>query len=147
MAHGDIAVVAAEKDLVSLCDDLAVRIEAGIDRSFSAAGADRLDLGQRIAQLHETLCAGEETGQKIGAQTETQHRQVLVVHKLSELVYLLRRKELGLVGDYYIVPADLMIVVDMEKSALEAWDASALHRRWKERFGSLLASKAIFDCE
>ena len=42
---------------------------------------------------------------------------------------------------------DLMIVVDMEKSALEAWDASALHHQWKERFGSLLASKVIFDCE
>ena len=39
-------------------------------------------------------------------------KSVLVVHKLSELVYLLRRKELGLVGDYYIVPADLMIFIN-----------------------------------
>ena len=42
---------------------------------------------------------------------------------------------------------DLMIVLDMEKEALPAWDASDIHRAWKERFGDLLAAKAIFDAE
>ncbi len=42
---------------------------------------------------------------------------------------------------------DLMIVVDMEKEALPGWDASALHHAWKEKYGNLLAAKAIFDCE
>ena len=42
---------------------------------------------------------------------------------------------------------DLAIVIDMDKAALPAWDASELHREWKSRFGSYLASKAIFDFE
>ena len=42
---------------------------------------------------------------------------------------------------------DLMIGITMEKEALEAYDASEAHREWKERYGSLLAQKAIFDYE
>lgn len=42
---------------------------------------------------------------------------------------------------------DVMIVVDMEKSALETWDASEVHRTWKEQFGSYVAKKTIFDGE
>ena len=42
---------------------------------------------------------------------------------------------------------DLAIIIDMDKAALPAWDASELHREWKSRFGSYLASKAIFDFE
>ena len=42
---------------------------------------------------------------------------------------------------------DLTIVIDMDKAALPAWDASELHREWKSRFSSYLAAKAIFDFE
>ena len=42
---------------------------------------------------------------------------------------------------------DLMIVLDMDKSALLAWDASAVHHQWKEQYGMLLEKKAIFDYE
>ena len=42
---------------------------------------------------------------------------------------------------------DLMIVLDMEKEALPAWDASEIHKAWKARFGDLLAAKTIFDAE
>ena len=40
-----------------------------------------------------------------------------------------------------------MIVIGMEKDALPYWDASAVHKEWKDRYGGLVASKAIFDCE
>ena len=40
-----------------------------------------------------------------------------------------------------------MIVLDMDKSALLAWDASAVHHQWKEQYGMLLEKKAIFDYE
>lgn len=40
---------------------------------------------------------------------------------------------------------DLMIRVHMNKEALPAWDASLIHRTWKERFGSLIEKKTIFD--
>ena len=42
---------------------------------------------------------------------------------------------------------DLMIAVRMERAALPAWDASALHRAWKDTYGHLVAAKTIFDCE
>ena len=42
---------------------------------------------------------------------------------------------------------DLMIVVEMEKDALENWNKSALHLQWKEEYGKYIQSKAIFDCE
>ena len=42
---------------------------------------------------------------------------------------------------------DLMIVVEMEKEALEMWNRSQLHLKWKEQYGKYILSKAIFDCE
>ena len=40
---------------------------------------------------------------------------------------------------------DLLILLDMEESALTAYDSSEMHQRWKREYGSLIASKAIFD--
>ena len=42
---------------------------------------------------------------------------------------------------------DLMIVLDMDREALNAYDASEPHKRWKSEYGALVAKKAIFDCE
>ncbi len=42
---------------------------------------------------------------------------------------------------------DLMIVVEMDKDALENWNKSALHLQWKDEYGKYILSKAIFDCE
>ena len=41
---------------------------------------------------------------------------------------------------------DLMIEIEMEKEALEAYDGCETHRLWKETYGDLLEKKAIFDC-
>ena len=42
---------------------------------------------------------------------------------------------------------DLMIVLDMDREALSAYDASEPHKRWKSEYGAMVAKKAIFDCE
>ena len=42
---------------------------------------------------------------------------------------------------------DMMIVMDMEKEALPAYDVSEPHKRWKSQYGDITAKKAIFDCE
>ena len=42
---------------------------------------------------------------------------------------------------------DLMIVMDMDKEALPAYDVSAPHLQWKTEYGPITAKKAIFDCE
>ena len=42
---------------------------------------------------------------------------------------------------------DLLIEIDMDRNALEAYDHSAWHRQWKDEYGSLIEKKAIFDHE
>ena len=42
---------------------------------------------------------------------------------------------------------DLLIQIDMDPDALDAYDHSVWHRQWKEQYGGLLEKKAIFDHE
>ena len=42
---------------------------------------------------------------------------------------------------------DVLIVLEMARDALAAYDESAMHQRWKDEFGPLLEQKAIFDFE
>ena len=39
----------------------------------------------------------------------------------------------------------VMIEIDMEREALEAYDHSSWHQQWKDQYGGLLEKKAIFD--
>ncbi|MBQ4289632.1 MAG: hypothetical protein II719_00390 [Clostridia bacterium] len=39
------------------------------------------------------------------------------------------------------------ILLELDRDALERYDASEPHRLWKETYGPFLESKAIFDCE
>ena len=42
---------------------------------------------------------------------------------------------------------DLMVVIEMDREALPAYDGCVWHKEWKNKYGPLLAGKAIFDCE
>lgn len=43
---------------------------------------------------------------------------------------------------------DLMICIHLEKPEdLDNWDHCDTHKQWKEKYGSLLEKKAIFDCD
>ncbi len=42
---------------------------------------------------------------------------------------------------------NLMIVIEMEKSALEAYDNCHAHHQWKDNYSQFIESKAIFDSE
>lgn len=42
---------------------------------------------------------------------------------------------------------DLAIAIDMEEGALEAYDVSEAHKKWKETYTPYILSKTIFDCE
>lgn len=42
---------------------------------------------------------------------------------------------------------DILIRIDMDPTALEAYDSSEPHKNWKNNYGSLLEKKAIFDYE
>ncbi len=41
--------------------------------------------------------------------------------------------------------ADIMIQIDMEKSALEEYDKSQWHLIWKQEYGRFIDTKTIFD--
>ena len=40
---------------------------------------------------------------------------------------------------------DLAIEIDMDREALDAYDASEPHREWKARYGDLIEKKTIID--
>ena len=40
---------------------------------------------------------------------------------------------------------DLLIEIDMEREALDAYDHSIWHQQWKDQYSMLLEKKAIFD--
>ena len=42
---------------------------------------------------------------------------------------------------------DIMIEIELEKEALPLYDGCIWHKLWKEKYGSLLEKKAIFDRE
>lgn len=42
---------------------------------------------------------------------------------------------------------DLMIRIDMDKNALEKYDASTPHNEWKNKYAKYVEFKAIFDSE
>lgn len=42
---------------------------------------------------------------------------------------------------------DLMIIMDMDKEALPAYDISEPHLRWKKDYGDYIEKKAVFDCD
>ena len=99
VAHGGVAVVAAEHDLGALGDDVAVAVDAGIDSRLCAARADRFDLGDGVGEFHEPPRSREEVSLKIGPEAEAQHRDVLVVDDVAQFVDLFRREKLALIGD------------------------------------------------
>jgi len=42
---------------------------------------------------------------------------------------------------------DLLILMCMDQGALETFDASDVHKLWKQQYGEQIAQKAIFDCD
>ncbi|MCQ2592258.1 MAG: Dabb family protein [Treponema sp.] len=43
--------------------------------------------------------------------------------------------------------ADIMIVIDMEKTALPDYDQCQWHQLWKHEYGRFIQSKLVFDYE
>ncbi len=41
----------------------------------------------------------------------------------------------------------IMIEMSLSQEGLEAFDASEIHKEWKNTYGDRLESKAIFDCD
>ena len=111
MAHGNVAVVAAEEDLPALGDDAAIAVDAGVDRRLAAAGAHGLDLCNGIGQLHQTAGARKKMGKKICAQTKTEDRKIRFVYNLTQLVNLLGGEELCLVRDDNVIVFSRLIAV------------------------------------
>lgn len=42
---------------------------------------------------------------------------------------------------------DLMIILTMKEETLEVYDKSDFHHEWKDKYGFMLESKAIFDSD
>ena len=99
VAHGDVAVVAADHDLIALGDDVALAADARVDGRLCAAVADGFDLLDVVRHLEQPQAAGEELGEEVGPQAEAEHRDVEIVDDPAELVDLRGLEELALVDD------------------------------------------------
>ncbi|EJW99856.1 hypothetical protein EVA_12037 [gut metagenome] len=53
MAHGDIAVVAAQLHLCAFCDDVACAVNSGIDGSLRPTIADGFDFLNGVRNFHQ----------------------------------------------------------------------------------------------
>lgn len=42
---------------------------------------------------------------------------------------------------------DLLVILTVTEDGLLRYDASGMHRKWKEDYGEKIEKKAIFDCE
>ena len=109
VAHGDIAVVAPQKDLGTLGDNVALTIDSGIDRCLGPTVADGFDLLDGICHLHEPQRAGEQVGLKVRAQAEAHHGHIVVVHNAAQLVNLVHREKLTLVHDDHIALSQMLL--------------------------------------
>ena len=113
VAHCDIGIVAAEEHLASFGDYVTVFVYSRVDVSFSAAGTDGLDLGDRVRDLEKTHRAGEELGEEVCAQTEAEDRDVELVYDAAQLIYVFGCEELTLIGN------DDVCVVLIEREELK----------------------------
>ena len=109
MAHGDVAVVAAEEHLIALRQNVALRADAGVGRGLPAAVADGLDLGDGVRQLEKPPAAGEKLRPEVGPQAEAENRKVLTVDQPAQLIDLRGGHELALVHDDDVGPFAVFI--------------------------------------
>lgn len=96
----------ADDDLGTLHDHPAA-YRAGVVGGAGAAPAQGLDLEDldAVGQFDEPLGARKEFGAEVGGDAEGEDVDVQVVDHARELVDLLRREELRLVGDDVVRPA------------------------------------------
>ncbi len=79
------------------------------------------------------------------------------VHNLVEPIKKLFKESLNINGidrvEFYTSNVnmhnryDLMIEMVLSREALEAFDNSEIHKKWKINYGEYIESKAIFDCD
>ena len=98
VAHGDVAVIAAQNHLGTFGDDVAV-IDTGIDGGFCAAVAHSFDFLNAVGDFHQPAGAGEELGLEISPETEAENGDIPLVYNGTELVDLCFGHELALIHD------------------------------------------------
>ena len=70
MAHCDICFVSADHDLIALGNDVHICIKSSVDGSLRSAGADGLDLGDRVRNLEKAAASREQMREEVGTQAE-----------------------------------------------------------------------------
>ena len=81
-AERNVALVAAELNLLSLCDHLTVQYP-GIEVRPLAAPAYRLDLLYIVSEFHESLCTGKQMALEIRPQTVADDGYIMFIHQIT----------------------------------------------------------------
>ena len=96
VTHGDIRVVAADEHLTAFGYYVAVSVDSSVYNSLFAAGANGLDLGDRVSNLKKASATFEKMGEKIGSETVAENGDLIYVHNSAELIHLCGGEELAL---------------------------------------------------
>lgn len=90
-----------------------------------------------IVKFNDTVSDKAALADEISALFKGMEGTVKGVHKVSP-----HRNCIDMENRY-----DLMIIVDMDKDALEAYSASPIHDKWINEYPQYLLSKVIMDYE
>lgn len=96
-ADGDITVVTADLNLLTLFDEVAVAVDAGIDDGLVTTCACALDFIYSIGDLEKPSGTLEEMALEISAETVAYHVAAEIVNDPRELIYLIGGEKLCLV--------------------------------------------------
>jgi hypothetical protein len=103
VTHGNVRIVASDEDLTALCHHVSFPVDAGVDNRLFAAGANGLDLGDRVRDLKKTAASLKQAGKEIGTKTKAKHGNVAFVYDPAKLIDLRRREELTFVRNDHMV--------------------------------------------
>ena len=99
MTHGKIPVIAADQELITFRNDIAVTVDTGIGGSLCTAIADRFDLGNSIRYFKEASGTFKQGAEEVRPETETKNGDIVHIHQLPKLVDLRRSHELTFIND------------------------------------------------
>ena len=112
MAHSYVRIVAADKYLSALGNDVAALVNSRVDYRLLTARADGFYLAYGVGNLKQTVAALKGVSQKIRPQAEAQNGHVQLVYDAAKLVDLGASEELTFVGNYNVVIVHLFELVE-----------------------------------
>ena len=101
-AHGFIAIVTPNFDLISAGDGIATFVESDNEVSLAPAVTYCFEFKQLVGPRQQVMAAFECLSEEVGAKTISQYRDIQFIDHFNELRYLCFGKELGFINKHAV---------------------------------------------